>query len=172
MMQKSDIEIIDQLAIEAYALSATFRRHGAVLAAKGGQTQARWQVLRAASMELLSVPQIARRLGVTRQNVQRITDELVADRLVQLVLNQDHKASPHLMLTQRGQETLEALTDAGVDYRKVIWPLVRHVDLVGLVAILKSVNHALGDVDVETEMKGGAKSSRRTGESKRIRKSS
>lgn len=171
MMLKSDIEIIDQLAIEAYALSATFRRHGTVLAARAGQTQPRWQVLRAASMELLSVPQIARRLGVTRQNVQRITDELVADRLVQLVLNQDHKASPHLVLTPRGQETLDALTEAGVDYRKSVWPRLRHVDLADLVAMLKSVNHALAEVDLEAEAVEGAKS-RRSGEGRRIRKSS
>lgn len=170
MMQKSDIEVIDQLAIEAYALSAIFRRHGAVLAAKVGQTQARWQVLRAASMDRLSVPQIARRLGVTRQNVQRIADELVEDRLVQLVLNQDHKASPHLVLTQRGEDTLDALTEAGVDYRNALWPLVRHVDVAGLVAILKSVNHALADVDIDAEMKGSAKPARRTSDAKRARK--
>jgi DNA-binding MarR family transcriptional regulator len=96
---------------DIYELAGRLRARGDAIAATVGQTQARWQVLSAASSEPhLSVPQIARRLGVTRQAVQRIADLLVADGIASFVDNPDHRASPHLALTRAGQETLARLT--------------------------------------------------------------
>ncbi|HVV92218.1 MAG TPA: MarR family winged helix-turn-helix transcriptional regulator, partial [Hyphomicrobiales bacterium] len=60
----------------------------------------------------LTVPQIARRLGVTRQNVQRIADLLVADSAARYAANPDHRTSPHLVLTPAGTAALARLTAA------------------------------------------------------------
>jgi DNA-binding MarR family transcriptional regulator len=101
---------------DIYALAGRLRGYGDAIAATVGQTQARWQVLSAASGDSLTVPQIARRLGVTRQNVQRIADLLVTENLATYETNPDHRASPHLVLSARGRATLAALTKAAGGY--------------------------------------------------------
>src|ERR671923_2323848 len=80
---------------------AAFRANGALnaagdeLAAEYDLTSARWQVLGAVAMagRPLTVPQIARRMGLTRQSVHTTVQRLVADGLVELVPNADHRRS-------------------------------------------------------------------------------
>jgi len=145
------METLDQVVVETYAVSAAFRRHGEALARHVGQTQARWQVMRVASSGTLSVPQIARRLGVTRQNVQNIADALIAEQLAHQVINRDHKTSPHLVLTTKGRKVLDALLASTADYRAALMPLLEHVDLVHLLATLRSVSTALASADAAVE---------------------
>ncbi|MGH6990613.1 MAG: MarR family winged helix-turn-helix transcriptional regulator, partial [Stellaceae bacterium] len=97
-----ETDLMPTIIADTYELAGAFRARGEAIAAAIGQSQARWQVLSAASGEPLTVPQIARRLGVTRQAVQRIADLLVADGLARYVANPDHKASLHLILTDAG----------------------------------------------------------------------
>jgi DNA-binding MarR family transcriptional regulator len=97
---------------DIFELAGRFRDHGEDIARTVGQTQARWQVMSAASAERKSVPQIARRLGVTRQNVQRIADLLVEENWASFENNPDHRASPHLVLNNRGRAALDRLTKA------------------------------------------------------------
>jgi DNA-binding MarR family transcriptional regulator len=100
------------IVADIYELAGKFRARGDRLAAAIGQTQARWQVLGVASEAPLSVPQIARRLGVTRQAVQRVADLLAGAGLARFAENPDHKASPHLILTKAGRDALARLTRA------------------------------------------------------------
>ena len=144
---KNGMEILDLVAVESYAVSAAFRRHGEALARHVGQTQARWQVMRVASAGALSVPQIARRLGVTRQNVQRIADALMAEQLAHQVINRDHKTSPHIVLTAKGREVLDALMESTADYRTALLPLLEQIDVANLLATLRSLSEALAAAD-------------------------
>lgn len=103
----------DEIALliaDVYELAGALRRVGESTAATEGQTQARWQLLSAASEGGLTVPQAARRLGVTRQAVQRVANDLVADDLAAFGTNPDHRTSPLLTLTDRGLSVLAAIT--------------------------------------------------------------
>src|SRR6185503_11394137 len=100
------------IVADIYELAGRFRANGEAIASAIGQTQARWQVMSAASADPKTVPQIARRLGVTRQNVQRIADLLVAENWASFETNPDHRGSPYLVLNRRGQAALEQLTKA------------------------------------------------------------
>lgn len=101
---------------------ATFRTNGLLLAAGDeltadlGLTSARWQVLGALPDEPLTVPQIARRMGLTRQSVHSTVKHLVQDGVVELVANPDHRRSQLVRLTDRGRQTLKA-----VDERQAEW---------------------------------------------------
>ena len=97
---------------DIFELAGRFRDDGEAIARTVGQTQARWQVLSATSADPRTVPQIARRLGVSRQNVQRIADLLVADNAATFEPNPDHRNSPFLVLTKRGQTALADITKA------------------------------------------------------------
>ncbi|WP_445168869.1 MarR family winged helix-turn-helix transcriptional regulator [Mycolicibacterium sp. Dal123E01] len=94
------------LVADVYELAGLLRRSGEAMATREGQTQARWQLLSVISDAALTVPQAARRLGVTRQAVQRVANELLSDGLVHLVANPDHQTSPLLSLTDGGRGVL------------------------------------------------------------------
>ena len=109
--------LVPIIIADVYELAGQLRERGEAIAATVGQTQARWQVLSAASAATPhSVPQIARVLGVTRQNVQRIADLLVAEGLAQYQDNADHRVSPHLVLTAHGRAALARLSKAAAGY--------------------------------------------------------
>lgn len=98
------------LVADIYEAAGALRKSGEAVAKTEGQTQARWQVLSVISGDATSVPRAARRLGVSRQGVQRIANNLVDDGLAQWQPNPDHRASPLLGLTAAGRQTLAAIT--------------------------------------------------------------
>ena len=131
---------------DASGLAGALRRHHEYMARAVGQSQARWQVLSAASAEPRTVPQIARRLGVTRQAVQRLADILVREALAAFEANPDHRGSPHLVLTEPGKAALARLTEAAEAYHRAIAGQVEagelrdmHAGLRRLVAVLDRV---------------------------------
>ncbi len=103
---------------------ATFRANGLLLAAghqlaaEEGLTAARWQVLGAVALARrpLTVPQIARRMGLTRQAVQASVNRLLAEALVETDENLDHRRSPLIRLTELGSQKYTA-----VDRRQIRW---------------------------------------------------
>jgi DNA-binding MarR family transcriptional regulator len=98
---------------------STFRANGLLLAAgdrlaaEYGLTSARWQVLGAIALAQrpLTVPQIARRMGLTRQAVHTTVNRLVADGLVELVPNADHRRSQLVSLTELGTARYRAIDE-------------------------------------------------------------
>ncbi|MFJ3504893.1 MULTISPECIES: MarR family winged helix-turn-helix transcriptional regulator [unclassified Streptomyces] len=98
------------LIADVYEAAGALRRLGEETAAAEGLTQARWQLLSVVSEEPLTAPQAARRLGVSRQNVQRVANDLVALGLADLAANPDHRASPLLTPTPAGGDALARVT--------------------------------------------------------------
>jgi DNA-binding MarR family transcriptional regulator len=109
---------IDALVANVFEAAGALRRHGDKQAAVVGQTQARWQVLSVLSQEPRSVPAAARRLGVSRQAVQRIVDVLREEGLIRTRANPAHATSPLLFLTPRGRRALVALANANAAWNQ------------------------------------------------------
>jgi DNA-binding MarR family transcriptional regulator len=92
-----------------------FRVNGALLAAGDrlvsalGLTSARWQLLGgiAGEEQLLSVAQLARKMGNTRQAVQRIANELQAEGVISFRANPRHKRAQLIELTPHGRALFE-----------------------------------------------------------------
>jgi len=96
-------------------LLGLFQLHGRVLEAADvmsggfGLTGARWQVMKVAARQSLTVSQIARRLGLKRQSVQRTVDQLAGQGLVELQPNVDHLRAGLIALSGEGRRILAAL---------------------------------------------------------------
>ena len=58
-----------------------------------------------------SVAQLARRLGLTRQSVQKAVDRLSEERLLEYRTNPDHRRAKLAVLTQRGRSRLQLAID-------------------------------------------------------------
>lgn len=93
----------------------TFRLHGQLvaigeeLARPSGMTGASWQVLAAVLRTPLSVADIAREIGVTRQSVQRIADLLVAERQAEYEPNPRHRRAKLLAPTSAGRDAIRRI---------------------------------------------------------------
>ena len=136
-------QFVPLIIADIYELASLLRRNAEALARPLGHSQARWQVLSAASIGDMTVPQLARRLGVARQNVQRTADVLVADGQARFEPNPDHKTSPHLVLTASGRATLRQLTRHARAYYREVAHGLSDPDLVALRDSLQTFRNAL-----------------------------
>ncbi|WP_026365716.1 MarR family winged helix-turn-helix transcriptional regulator [Promicromonospora sukumoe] len=105
---------MEHLFAELFEAAGAGRRLGEAIAARAGQTQARWQTLWTLGTAPLTVPQVARRLGVSRQHILRLTNELTTEGLIEPRPNPDHKTSPLLRLTPAGESTLATINEAAL----------------------------------------------------------
>jgi DNA-binding MarR family transcriptional regulator len=107
-----------QVILSTFRANGLLLAAGDLLAADEGLTSARWQVLGAIALAQrpLTVPQIARRMGLTRQSVHATVGRLVRDGLLELAPNADHRRSPLVCLTKPGSTTY-----AATDRRQAAW---------------------------------------------------
>lgn len=96
-------------------LLALFQLHGQVLHAAdtmSGEfdlTGARWQVMKVVARQPMTVSQIARRLRLQRQSVQRTVDCIRQQGLVEVRPNLDHQRAGLVALSDEGSRRLAAL---------------------------------------------------------------
>ena len=124
-------------------LQRHFTVRGEALARPAGQTLARWLVLGQCAEEPSSVADIARRLHLARQSVQRVADLLEADGLCAYATNPRHRRAKLLALTDTGRATLAVIERAQVAWSNELGaaigePLLRQANDV-LAAILQTV---------------------------------
>jgi DNA-binding MarR family transcriptional regulator len=132
-----------RIVASIFEAAGRLRRAGEGVAAEQGQTQARWQVMSVISEGSWTVPRIAGRLGITRQSVQRVADELVRDGLARYAENPSHARSPFVQITAPGTRTLAAITAGarGLDGRIATAIGERHLD-----AVHAALERLLGDL--------------------------
>lgn len=126
----------------------TFRLNGALLAAGDdlvrdlGLTSARWQVLGALALQgrPLTVAQIGRRMGISRQAVQRLVNDLVREGHLAFEDNPDHRRSRLVALTSKGQTAYDKADSRQIDWVNALGAGLRARDVAAAVTVLKSVN--------------------------------
>jgi DNA-binding MarR family transcriptional regulator len=98
------------LILEIFRLNGRLLVAGDRLVGNLGLTSARWQVLGAVALakEPQPVAWLARSIGLNRQGVQRIANEMQADGLVEFVPNPHHRRAQLVVLTRKGRETFAA----------------------------------------------------------------
>ena len=103
-----------ELILETFRLNGQLLEAGDRLAGPLGLSSARWQVLGAVEEEgrPITVAQIGRRMGLSRQAVQRLVNELKADGFVRLEENPDHKRARLVALTPMCVARLQTLAEA------------------------------------------------------------
>jgi DNA-binding MarR family transcriptional regulator len=98
------------LVLDVFRLSSRMLAAGDRLVADLGLTSARWQIL--GSIVAAERPQpvawLARDLGGNRQNVQRIVNDLEAERLIEFHHNPHHRRAQLVTLTEKGRKAFDA----------------------------------------------------------------
>ena len=90
---------------DVFRLNGDLLAAGDVLVGDLGLTSARWQVLGAIALSPVPLPvaHIARNMGLTRQAVQRVVDDMCAEEMVRFEHNPHHRRAMLVLMTERGQ---------------------------------------------------------------------
>jgi DNA-binding MarR family transcriptional regulator len=151
-------EAATQVILSTFRANGLLLAAGELIAAEEGLTSARWQVLGAIVLaeRPLTVPQIARRMGLTRQSVHVTVKRLVEDGLLELAPNTDHRRSQLVRVTEGGRAAY-----AAIDSRQAAW-VNRLADAIGraelqtTVTVLEELCRRLDkDAGRETEAEEG-----------------
>lgn len=95
-------EAFSRAAVAVFRLNGRFTAALDRLAVASGLSAARWQILTTVTEESLSVSAVARRVGTSRQSVQRIADLLVRQGLAVYLDNPAHRRAKLLTATEQG----------------------------------------------------------------------
>lgn len=102
-------QLLSDSALTSFRLNGQFLAVAEALAEPAGLTATRWQVLGAVLGEPLSVSDIARVMGITRQSVQRTADVLADAGLVAYRDNPAHRRAKLVEATAAGLEAVRLI---------------------------------------------------------------
>lgn len=124
-----------QLILEVFRLNGSLLEAGDDLVSDIGLTSARWQVMGgiASSDTPKPVAWIAQDMGLSRQAVQRVVNDLQKIGLVELQPNPRHARANYVVLTQEGIRCLAQASE-----RQVVW--------------VTNLIHGLSDADIKTSI--------------------
>jgi DNA-binding MarR family transcriptional regulator len=105
------VEGLTELILEIFRVNGLLLAAGDRLSKNLGLTSARWQVMGALADGPLTASQVARRMGLTRQSVQRLVDLLTEEGLIALDENPDHRRAKLIRLTDEGQRRLARMSE-------------------------------------------------------------
>lgn len=125
-------------------ISGIFRINGSIISTGNllikdlGLTSSRWQVLGSLIDKPKTVSEIARQMGLSRQNVQRLTNRLIDDGFIETIENPYHLRSKLCSLTVSGKDTMDEITR-----RQIKWAnkVSENLDLENLLITLKEINN-------------------------------
>ncbi len=108
--------LLTEVILSTFRLNARLLEAAQELAANGGITAAWWQVLGGVVDQPRTVAGIGRRMGMTRQGVQRVADLLVANHLAEYRHNPAHRRAKLLACTEAGYWAIRQISFAAHPY--------------------------------------------------------
>lgn len=118
MSARQSGELFTEVVLEVFKAGGLLNGAGDELTKEFGLTSSRWKILGAVKLSEapLTVSQIARFMGQTRQAVQRLADVMTKDGLLQQIENPNHKRAKLVALTPRALEIYGQL-----DKKQKVW---------------------------------------------------
>ena len=142
-------EALTGLVLAVFRLNGQLLAAGDRLVADLGLTSARWQVLGAIALAPSPQPVawLARNMGLNRQGVQRLVNEMRDDGLVELRPNPHHRRAHLVVLTRDGQDAFAAATALQVPWANALAKGIASEDLVAAGQALKLLSERLEKTD-------------------------
>jgi DNA-binding MarR family transcriptional regulator len=139
------IALITDFVLEAFRLNGELLAAGDRLVADIGLTSARWQVLGAIKISPAPLPvaHVARNMGLSRQAVQRIANELAADGLVTFAPNPHHARAKLVTLTREGERVYAAAIERQRPWAEQLGHKLPLKDIKGAIEIMRAMRRRL-----------------------------
>ncbi|ORM23968.1 MarR family transcriptional regulator [Williamsia sp. 1135] len=140
-------QLLSDSALTAFRLNGQFLAVAEALAAPAGLTATRWQVLGAVLSEPLSVSDIAREMGITRQSVQRTADLLAEQGLVTFRDNPAHRRAKLVEVTDAGLSAVRLINPGHRDMARRLSELIDETTWATALSGLQELSEALQKLD-------------------------
>lgn len=113
-MQTEISRLMSETVVALFQANGKMLEWGDAFTAPFGLTSARWQILGAIAWagQKQTAPQIAEKMGVSRQGAQKQLNLLAEDGLIEKLPNPSHQRSPHYILTDKGSVLFERVNQA------------------------------------------------------------
>lgn len=133
------------LILEIFRLNGRLLSAGDTLIGGLGLTSARWQVLGAITLSdgPQTVAGLARGMGLNRQGVQRVVDEMNGEGLVAFKSNPSHKRAHLVVLTEAGRDAYAAAMDLQIPWANVLAKGISATEIDSAVALVASLRARL-----------------------------
>ncbi|MBZ0138397.1 MAG: MarR family transcriptional regulator [Pseudorhodoplanes sp.] len=140
---------VTELVLEIFRLNGELIAMGDALVGELGLTSARWQVIGAIALAAtpLSIAQIARNMGLARQSVQRVANELAAEGFVHFAPNPHHRRAKLVLLTPRGESAYAAATARWTPKASGLAAGVKIRDIDAALAVLRHIRTRMERLD-------------------------
>jgi DNA-binding MarR family transcriptional regulator len=150
-------DAITDLVLETFRLNGSLLAAGDALVADVGLTSARWQVLGAVALSPVPQPvaHLARSMGLSRQAVQRLVNEMVESGHLRLAPNPHHQRAKLVLLTARGEAAYAAATKRQKPWAKRLGRGLSAREIAVATAILRAIRQRL-TTDQAASMDGTA----------------
>jgi DNA-binding MarR family transcriptional regulator len=133
------------LILEIFRLNGRLLAAGDALVASLGLTSARWQVLGAVALSPvpLTISQIARNMGLTRQSVQRLVNEMTQDGLLRLSANPQDRRAMLVARAARGRSVYAASVERQEPWATRLAKSCRIEEIAAATAVLERLRSRL-----------------------------
>ena len=126
-------------------MNATVQKSGTRLMKGTGITNTRWQLLSElfALEQRVTVSELARHMGLTRQAIQRLADDMASDGLVEFVKNPGDARAMHLLLTEVGTATYYEAQECEWQWTNAIAQDFDAAQIANAVALLEAITQKM-----------------------------
>ncbi|EAR61319.1 MarR family winged helix-turn-helix transcriptional regulator [Neptuniibacter caesariensis] len=135
-------EIFTLVVLEVFKVVGQLNIDGDNMSREFNLTASRWKVLGTIglSKQLLTVSEISRHVGQSRQAVQRLVDIMLDDGLLIMEENPNHKRAKYIKLTKLGQKIHERLYVKQIDWAKKYSADIDKKNLERTLEVLKQIS--------------------------------
>jgi DNA-binding MarR family transcriptional regulator len=145
-------EAATALILEVFRLNGRLLAAGDRLVAKLGLSSARWQILGAIALSPAPEPvaRLARSMGLNRQGVQRIVNELAAENIVAFRENPHHRRAKLVVLTGKGRKAYEAASRLQTPWVSALSKGIDRESIIAASGLLETLRERLEKHDEKT----------------------
>ena len=139
-------ELFTKVVLEIFKVGGVLNVEGDRLTKEFGLTSSRWKILGAVGMSQtpLTVPQIGRSMGQSRQAVQRLVDVMIKDGFLQLIDNPNHKRAKYIGVTPKDKEIYKQLDNKQIPWADQCSSELTKSELETTLDVLRKISHQLG----------------------------
>jgi DNA-binding MarR family transcriptional regulator len=146
-VSRREQELLSSAALTAFRLNGQFLELAEHLARPAGITATWWQVLGAVIETPLSVSDIGRAMGISRQAVQRTADVLAGKGLVEYRDNPAHRRAKLVVLTEAGRASMAAIGPHHARHAELLAMAMGAEELAAAIAAMTALSEALDKID-------------------------
>jgi len=141
--QTHSADAFTRLILEIFRFNGQLITSGDGLTKPFGLTSALWQVIGAVGDAPLSVAQIARNMGLSRQSVQRSARVLKEKGFVRFEDNPDHQRAKFVVLTKQGSRVLKQVEISQIKWSNRVTRNLDVTELENAIQTLKTLDDRL-----------------------------